>query len=61
MYACCLQVPCAAMGLLYSMEQTLLDRRIWSTALDMLPAPAFLTLMLVLVPLQPLMHTKVSQ
>ncbi len=48
------------MGLLYSMEQTLLDRRIWSTALDMLPAPAFLTLMLVLVPLQPLMHTKVS-
>lgn len=54
-----LQVPCAAMGLLYSMEQTLLDRRIWSTALDMLPAPAFLTLMLVLVPLQPLMHTKI--
>ena len=54
------QVPCAAMGLLYSMEQTLLDRRVWSGALDMLPAPAFLSLMLVLVPLQPLMHTKVS-
>lgn len=54
-----LQVPCAAMGLLYSMEQTLLDRRVWSGALDMLPAPAFLSLMLVLVPLQPLMHTKI--
>ena len=49
------------MGQLYSMEQTLLEGQVWSTALDMLPAPAFLSLMLVLVPLQPLMHTKVSR
>lgn len=48
------------MGLLHSMEQTLLDRRVWVGALDMLPAPAFLSLMLVLVPLQPRMHTKVG-
>ena len=55
-----MQVPCAAMGLLHSMEQNLLERKVWSGALDMLPAPAFLSLMLVLVPLQPLFHTKAS-
>ena len=55
-----MQVPCAAMGLLHTMEATLLERRVWSGALDMLPAPAFLSLMLLLVPLHPLLHTKVS-
>lgn len=48
------------MGLLHSMEATLLDRKVWVGALDMLPAPAFLTLMLVLLPLHPLLHTKVK-
>ena len=56
----CQQVPCAAMGVLHAMQHTLLDRKVWSGALDMLPAPAFLTLMLVLVPLHPLLHTKVG-
>ena len=42
------------------MEQTLLTGQVWASALDMLPAPAFLSLMLVLLPLHPLMHTKVS-
>ena len=55
-----MQVPCAAMGLLHTMEATLLEKRVWSGALDMLPAPAFLSLMLLLVPLHPLLHTKVS-
>lgn len=55
-----LQVPCAAMGLLHTMEATLLERRVWSGALDMLPAPAFLSLMLLLVPLHPLLHAKVT-
>ena len=55
-----MQVPCAAMGLLRTMEATLLERRVWSGALDMLPAPAFLSLMLLLVPLHPLLHTKVT-
>ncbi|KAL3163166.1 hypothetical protein ABBQ32_009574 [Trebouxia sp. C0010 RCD-2024] len=54
-----LQVPCAAMGLLHTMEATLLERRVWSGALDMLPAPAFLTLLLLLVPVHPLLHTKI--
>ena len=54
-----LQVPCAAMGVLLSMRHTLQDRRVWSGALQMLPAPAFLSLMLVLVPLQPHMHAEV--
>lgn len=53
------RVPCAAMGVLLSMQHTLQDRRMWSGALEMLPAPAFLSLMLVLVPLQPQMHPKV--
>lgn len=48
------------MGLLHTMEATLLERRVWSGALDMLPAPAFLTLLLLLVPLHPLLHTKVT-
>ena len=48
------------MGLLHSMEQTLLEGRVWLGALDMLPAPAFLSLMLTLVPLHPLMHPQVS-
>ena len=48
------------MGLLHTMESTLLERRVWSGALDMLPAPAFLSLMLLLVPLHPLLHTKVT-
>lgn len=42
------------------MEATLLERRVWSGALDMLPAPAFLSLMLLLVPLHPLLHAKVT-
>lgn len=48
------------MGLLHTMEATLLERRVWSGALDMLPAPAFLTLLLILVPLHPLLHIKVT-
>ena len=54
-----LAVPCAAMGVLLCMQHSLQDRRMWSGALEMLPAPAFLALMLVLVPLQPQMNAKV--
>lgn len=54
-----LRVPCAAMGVLFCMQHSLQDRRMWSGALEMLPAPAFLALMLVLVPLQPQMNGKV--
>ena len=54
-----LAVPCAAMGVLLCMQHSLQDRRMWSGALEMLPAPAFLALMLVLVPLQPQMNPKV--
>lgn len=55
-----LKVPCAAMGLLLCMQHTLQDRGMWSGALEMLPAPAFLALMLVVVPLQPQMGPKVN-